>query len=410
MTKSFILLRKIFQLILMSYIVAISMSAQAVDVCTTYPSSVKYWEYPCKECDTWESPEAYCAYYGGELYAPSLAMTRQNSWRVQFTFSCKRTGSVNDIFRFAGGGDKCSPETPLGFDLGGDNYPNQCVYGLYPPDRNPQCIGLKLELTGADTTAPAGSEITSTSSIIAKVTSNNTPKAGITVNMAVTVADSSGGHDHIGTDRPKGTLNKYLGVTDTNGEVKFTFFASQIAGIHRVSGSCANCANSPQSKDIQVKIPNLLDIFNLPFRDSQWAYPGIGQVAGRHSDNHYLTLAAATRLLNIARKYSTIWPNAPKLTLNDASLVWGGKFDIPGTWERNPRAHAEHRIGENIDIRANAAPGAVPPSIRAAVYRWLRKASSSEDDISSEFAIESVNPLRESIGETNEHFHLRLGN
>ena len=117
-----------------------------------------------------------------------------------------------------------------------------------------------------------------------------------------------------------------------------------------------------------------------------------------------------TRLLGISQKFNSLWPDAPRLTLNDASLQWGGKFDIPGTWERNPRAHAEHRIGDNIDVRANAAPGAVPANIREVVFRWLRDESLPEDNIPPEFVIESVNALRESIGKTNEHFHLRLGN
>ena len=112
----------------------------------------------------------------------------------------------------------------------------------------------------------------------------------------------------------------------------------------------------------------------------------------------------------LPQKFKRIWPDAPKLTLNDASLAWGGKFDIPATWERNPRAHAEHRLGDNIDVRANSAPGAVPSNIRDVVFRWLRKTSRPEDNIPPEFVIESVNPLHEFIGTTNEHFHLRLGN
>lgn len=155
---------------------------------------------------------------------------------------------------------------------------------------------------------------------------------------------------------------------------------------------------------------DLLPIFNLPFRDARWAYPGVGQVPGRHADNHYLTVAAVTRVLDVTFKFNSIWPDAPRLTLNDASLVWGGKFDIPATWERNPKVHNEHRLGDNIDVRANSAPGAVPVNIRKAVFRWLRNESLAEDNIPPEFVIESVNPLWENPGTQNEHFHLRLGN
>ena len=90
--------------------------------------------------------------------------------------------------------------------------------------------------------------------------------------------------------------------------------------------------------------------------------------------------------------------------------MWGGKFDISGRWEQNPKAHAEHRIGDNIDIRANTAPGAVPANIRAAVVRWLRKTSRPADNIPPEFVIENVDPLWENPDSPNEHIHLRLGN
>jgi hypothetical protein len=123
-----------------------------------------------------------------------------------------------------------------------------------------------------------------------------------------------------------------------------------------------------------------------------------------------LTTAATYRLLEIASKYKKIWPAAPPLTLNDGSIKWGGKFDIDGTWDRSKARHAEHRIGDNIDIRANGNLGSVPANVRLAVKRWLENRSKDEDNIPEELSIESVNPLHEGIGEENEHFHLRLGN
>ena len=154
---------------------------------------------------------------------------------------------------------------------------------------------------------------------------------GVVVNFLVDVAVNSGGHDHSDATRPKGTLSALTGTTDANGEVKVTFTSPQVSGIHIIKATCSSCSNSPASKEIQVKVPDLLDIFAMPFRDARWAYPGIGQVPGRHADNHYLTVAATTRLLEITQKFNSLWPNAPRLTLNDASLQWGGKFDNPAT-------------------------------------------------------------------------------
>ena len=272
----------------------------------------------------------------------------------------------------------------------------------------PPAANLSITLLGMAETRPEKTNGSSTTELTAKVASNGQSKSGVAVAFSVEVVDKSGGHDHSDTNRPKGKLSATGGVTDANGEAKVVFQAPQIAGKYVVTASCNGCT-APATRDILVRVPDLVNIFTLPFRDSQWAYPGIGQT-GEHLDQHYLTVAAATRMLDISRKFQKIWPAAPKLTLNDASLVWGGKFDIAGSWERNPRAHAEHRIGDNIDIRANTALGAVPANIRAAVVRWLRKTSKPEDNIPPEFVIESVNPLHEGIGTANEHLHLRLGN
>ena len=267
----------------------------------------------------------------------------------------------------------------------------------------------QISLSGGREIRPNGTGGNSSAELTARVTQGTTPKAGVAVQFTTEVTANSGGHDHNDASRPKGALALTTGTTDANGEVKFQFTATQIAGTHSVTASCNNCANKTATEKVIVKVPDLVNIFAVPYRDAQWAIPGIGQDA-RHTDNHYLTVAAATRMLDISRKFQKIWPTAPKLRLNDASLVWGGKFDIPGTWQQNPRAHAEHRVGDNIDIRANTAPGAVPADIRDAVFRWLRRTGRPADNIPIDFLIESVNPLHEGIGSTNEHFHLRLGN
>lgn len=279
-------------------------------------------------------------------------------------------------------------------------------YVLTCRDASPRSISL----TSIPEVRPAGTGGTTAITLTARVTTGAAPKPGVPVGLAVEVKPNSGGHDHHDATRPKGKLSAAQGVTDANGEVNVTFTAPEVSGVYTIKATCETCVNNPASREVKVKIPELLNIFALPFRDPKWAYPGIGQIPGRHTDNHYLTIAAATRLLGLAQKFNKIWPDAPRLTLNDASLEWGGKFDIPATWERNPLAHAEHRLGDNIDVRANSAPGAVPSGIRDTVFRWLRKASRRQENIPPEFVIESVNPLWENAGTQNEHFHLRLGN
>jgi len=87
----------------------------------------------------------------------------------------------------------------------------------------------------------------------------------------------------------------------------------------------------------------------------------IGAVAGKHTANHYLTSAAITKLKKLASIYITVNPGA-KLYLNDASLKWGGLFDVGSTPWSSP--HSTHDKGSSLDIRAaNSGPnneGAVP--------------------------------------------------
>jgi hypothetical protein len=275
---------------------------------------------------------------------------------------------------------------------------------------------MQLTLTSAPNQTPPdprpkgaeGKDGKSTHELIAKVMQGSTPKAGVAVTFAVEPIANSGGHDHHDASRPKGKVTANSPVTDANGEIKVTFQASQMAGTHVVAAVCSSCTNTSVTKNIDVKVPDLVPFLVLPLSGMQWNPNGVGDTP-QHSQNHFLTMAATFRMLEVASKYKKIWPDAPQLTLNDASLEWGGKFDIDGTWEVNPKKHAEHRLGDNIDIRANTRPGNVPSDIRKVVFRWLRDESTEEDKIPVDLKIRSVNPLHEGAGLPNEHFHLRLG-
>jgi hypothetical protein len=271
-----------------------------------------------------------------------------------------------------------------------------------------------IQLSGPTETRPAQTGGNSTATITAKVTSGGQPKAGVAVALALEVVENSGGHDHDSAARPKGKLTPSSGVTDANGEVKVIFQASQVAGEHIIAASCTGC-QAAVSHDIKVKVPDLVDLFKLKFRGA-FAYPGVGTTT-QHISNHWLTWDAAYRMFEISRKYSTIWPNAPgkpplRLTLNDMSLEWGGKFDIEGGWEARADEHGEHRLGQNVDIRANTLEGAIPKAIRPLVDRWFDKRSLRSDGIRPDLVIESVDSIWEySEGNSKkEHFHLRLGN
>ena len=108
-----------------------------------------------------------------------------------------------------------------------------------------------------------------------------------------------------------------------------------------------------------------------------------------HPDNHYLTSRALVGLAELAALYRRFDPTAPLLHLNDASLERGGLFDIRGNWQF---PHETHGRGTAIDVRANAATGAIPP---ANYSEFIQLAQ----DVGGRAAIH--NP-----GTTNQHFHV----
>ena len=66
-----------------------------------------------------------------------------------------------------------------------------------------------------------------------------------------------------------------------------------------------------------------------------------------HPSGHWVTASVATSLQAIAKEYRGA--TGDRLYFNDASLEWGGLFDIHGNWKP---PHHEHRSGRQIDIAA----------------------------------------------------------
>lgn len=206
--------------------------------------------------------------------------------------------------------------------------------------------------------------------------------ARIPVEIDVSVEAKSGSHDHTDGVRPKGTLasagctasadaSTISCMTGDDGKLDFAFGAPEPAGKHQVNAKCngsgLNCSPAAP-RNIKVKIDGLEQ---LP--SSQWYsltfFQGCNNPEGcnigdngRHDgNNHYMTLVAGAALEELAYEYLNSFepPSTQKIYINDASLPWGGLFDIRSTrtW-KSP--HSEHRYGTEVDIRANAAEGAVP--------------------------------------------------
>jgi len=257
----------------------------------------------------------------------------------------------------------------------------------YVPDPNgPGCVYQTLTLTiesiystkGPFTTLPNG--ILALKAVVKD--QFGLAKAGKQVTLSVDVQSGSGGHDH-NENRPKGETCAQLfgvctlGATDSSGETGFSFRAPAAAGEHTITATCPGC--SAANTTVNVKLEGLMPIPASPLYALQdLAGNVIGAIKDKHTDNHYLTGAAIKKLRIFAQAYQeTVNPEA-KLYLNDASLVWGGLFDVGSTPWKSP--HISHGRGKSIDIRAeNSGPnneGAVPTTVFAEVSIEAAKAHS----------------------------------
>ena len=257
----------------------------------------------------------------------------------------------------------CNPGGVMASAYGGQYTRNlcisRCVGGL-------TCAGnITLSLTPVPQTPPdprpkgtEGKDLkSSTLELIAKVTENGSPKAGVTVGFGVGVEGFTGGHAHgdLGSiPRPKGKLSKLSGETDANGEIKLTFFADEPAGLHAVVADCtpAGCTAKP-THVVKVKVPDLIHI--PPDTETPPRYTLVGNVGDasngyktfQHNLTHYLTTQSWREMERLVDIFISVgWG---QIGINDASLEWGGLFDIEGKWTTSG-GHAEHRDGKQVDI------------------------------------------------------------
>ena len=253
-------------------------------------------------------------------------------------------------------------------------------------------------------------------------------KGGIPVTVILDVNTTSGGHEHGETNaavRPRGGLSGATacpstappnsvcatGITSDQapyiGEAWFTFRAPDPAGTHTLSATCAGCTNTA-SASVDVKVDGLVPIPDSPFYALQDnAGNVIGAVKNKHSDNHYLTGTAIGKLKKFAQEYQeTVNPGAT-LYLNDASLMWGGLFDVGNTNWTTP--HAGHRRGVGLDIRAaNSGPnneGAVPTTAFADVSKKAAEAHAKAALHCTENGVLRIGAPCNGIP-NNRHFHV----
>lgn len=226
------------------------------------------------------------------------------------------------------------------------------------------------------------------------------PSQAVPVTVKVEVKPTSGGHDHSDSTRPKGEVSP---TTGTN-SLSITFTSTEVSGTHKITATCELCQNKSATAKVDVKVAGLRTITAEPA-----LYALIGGETGKpHHDNHYLTNNAFNQLVVLAINYHFLYPNDPILHLNDASLVWGGKFDIKGNWVGY---HAGHRRGTVIDVRANTALGNIPERLFKNFIRLAKDTKLADGVTSAQAQLHcstGFDPATNCAGDDNRHYHVLL--
>lgn len=164
----------------------------------------------------------------------------------------------------------------------------------------------------------------------------------VTINFSVENAGFDAGHvvSQHSAPRPKGYVENPQGTTDRlciGAIIERTYHAPEVSGENKVKATV--CGNDTKEATVKVKIPNLVAL------GTGNGYNLIGATP-KHPDGWYVTPGVRTKLQTIAGQYFA--ETQQPLNYNDASLVWGGLFDIDGSWGS---PHSKHREGKNIDVR-----------------------------------------------------------
>ncbi len=188
-----------------------------------------------------------------------------------------------------------------------------------------------------------------TAMVIIRVDSAGGPLRGRSVSIKLSAVDSSGGgsdavfgHFHGGglTAKPAGAVSSPGGMmTDSAGEVRIWYRSSWVSGPVHLKASISDS----QSADLLllVGVPGLVRLVERA-SDSL-----VGEI-DPHWDSHFVIARMGTMLDSLADSMFTVFHT--KVEYNDASLPFGGKFDLALDWGGD---HVEHRVGRDIDFRTS---------------------------------------------------------
>jgi len=206
----------------------------------------------------------------------------------------------------------------------------------------------------------------------------NAPAIAASVSTTVSMfagSETYGGHDHgamDGANKPTGSMRLLAGVTNVNGVFTTTYHAPEFSGQDDITATATyrgmSVTSSPAT--ITIQYPNLVPI-TLP-ASSPHSFVGgrcehygastpwdlgktsaCGGMAG--NSNQYISTSIANTFYNFLNDYAATYGFG--LYINDASLKFGGMFDVNGGWYTGVN-HSTHRIGVDVDfaLKDTSAP------------------------------------------------------
>jgi hypothetical protein len=213
-----------------------------------------------------------------------------------------------------------------------DNKPNP-NYNKLGPDKRKKIIDY--------------SKVDTTILIVKVIDGANNPVKDYNFFISTFIRQNSGGHNH-SLLRPTGriitplgdTVTTFHGMTNVNGEARYTYLCSGIGGIDSIF------VQGTTDRDTASTIVALKMSSSYQFLQDSQHYNLIGAVPS-HPFNHYGT----NKLINMIKELadSVFTDSLFILRINDMSLIEGGPFDCDGNyiWDT---PHQNHRQGFSVDI------------------------------------------------------------
>lgn len=212
-----------------------------------------------------------------------------------------------------------------------------------------------------------------TARIEVRVEVGGTAQPGKTVQLRLVAVDSSGagsdapyGHFHTGANgaKPTGTLSATSVTTGVDGKAFVTYRPGLVSGPIVVIGTSTDVDSAIAR--VRVEVPGLVELI------ATQSVSIIGQVP-IHPINNFVTAVMRAGLMEVADSFFARYNT--QVVYNDASLAFGGKFDLHRQWASSDAlctftpaggtpvvtpngCHALHRIGLDIDVRTNGVSDA----------------------------------------------------